>query len=262
MRCRRHYFHQDNEVFYYVSEYLDGIVPPDNLSREQTSTLVIERLKLIALFAERYKNVGLFPFMSMYSLFELSPYDELVGIDEKQDNLNQLVQVLRDCDEEQLASKIQKENLALRNKLLEFYMELPRCVFQGDENWGNMIVDENYHIQGLFDFNMAGTDVIVNYFANNALMEPRFLEEDFLDKLSAEDIFKKTIQAFQKNTKMLEEYFSFSEMEKEAYKLYARIVLISSYPNVSAFQYFIKNEKYKEKAIELLNYYVDGKWNI
>lgn len=254
--------HQDNNIFYYMSEYLDGMIPPDELTEEQTSILVKERLIMIAAFAEKYKNKGLFPFMSMYSLFELSPYDELIGIDEKQDNLNQLVQALKNCEEVDMANKLENINNSIRKQLLEIFKELPRCVFQGDENWGNMIVDENYHIQGLFDFNMAGTDVIVNYFANNALLVPGFLDEEYMNKLDAKEIFQETIKAFQKNTDVLKKHYSFSETELYAYKLYARIVLISSYPNVSAFQYFLKNEKYKEKTIHLLNYFADEDWEI
>lgn len=251
--------HEDNDVFYYVSEYLDGLVPPDELTKEQTRILINERLKLIASFAEKYRDEGFFSFMSMYSLFDLSPYDEPLGIDEKQDNLNQLVQTLRDCNEADMAEKLETLNCEIRDELLRIYKDLPRCVFQGDENWGNLIVDENYHICGLFDFNMAGTDVIVNYFANNALLEPGFLEEEYFAKFSAEWIYKKTMEAFKENTKILESNYNFSELERVAYKLYAKLVLISSYPNLKAFQYFFKNEKYNQKAREVLLYFMDGR---
>ena len=104
--------------------------------------------------------------------------------------------------------------------------------------------------------------MIVNYFANNALLEPSFLDEEYMNKLDAKEIFQETIKAFQKNTDVLKKHYSFSETEMYAYKLYARIVLISSYPNVSAFQYFLKNEKYKEKTIQLLNYFADEDWEM
>ena len=254
--------HPYNEMFYYLSEYLDGDIPSDEMSEEQAGILVRERLKLISSFADRYKNNGLLPFMSMYSIFELCPSDELAGIDEKQDNLNRLVKTLRDCNEEQMADKLEAVDQKVRNELLLLYKELPRCSFQGDENWQNIIVDENYHIQGLYDFNMAGTDVIVNYFANNALLAPDFLDEENMTELSAGEIFKKTLEAFGENTKVLEEYYSFSETEKLAYKLYARIVLISGCPNVCAFCYFLKNEEYKEKGKELLGLFAEGNLDI
>lgn len=250
--------HQDNEMIYYVSEYLDGMTPSDEMSEEQEATLVRERLQLISSFAAKYKNVGLLPFMSMYSIIELSPDDELIGMDEKQANLNQFVQVLRNCGEEQMADHIEKVNEETRDKLLRFYKELPRCSFQGDENWQNLIIDEKYHIQGLFDFNMAGTDVIVNYFANNALLEPDYLDEEHMTKLSAAEIFQMTLDAFRENTKVLEAHYNFSEMEKIAYTLYARIVLISAFPNVCAFRYFLQKEEYKEKAKVLLGCFADS----
>ena len=203
--------HQDNEMIYYVSEYLDGMTPSDEMSEEQEATLVRERLQLISSFAAKYKNEGLLPFMSMYSIIELSPDDELIGMDEKQ---------------------------------------------------ANLIIDEKYHIQGLFDFNMAGTDVVVNYFANNALLEPDYLDEEHMTKLSAVEIFQMTLDAFRENTKVLEAHYNFSEMEKIAYTLYARIVLTSAFPNVCAFRYFLQKEEYKEKAKVLLGYFADSNLTI
>ena len=56
-----------------------------------------------------------------------------------------------------LAEKLADKNSAVRGELLGFYAGLPRCVFQGDENFSNVLVDGSGHFTGLIDFNMSGT---------------------------------------------------------------------------------------------------------
>ena len=74
----------------YLSEYLDYELA-DNVKETCRERLIEERVVLVSKFAEKYKNVDLIDTMSMYSLFELSPYDKEIGIDEKQDNFNNFI---------------------------------------------------------------------------------------------------------------------------------------------------------------------------
>lgn len=254
--------HKMERCFYYVSEYVDGIIPPEKLTEEQSRILVQERLRLIAEFAQANKDIDLSKVMSMYSVFELSPYDELTGIDEKQDNLNTLVEALLESDNTEMAQKIKNCNDIIRKELLKTHKILPRCVFQGDENWKNVCIDDDFHIVGLFDFNMAGTDVIVNYLANNALLEPSFLTEEEFQKNTAENIFQKTIDAFHDNTRIICRYYSFSQEELTYYYLYGKMIMLSSFPNVSAFKYFLRRNETKEKVLDLLNLIMAAKLHI
>lgn len=75
----------------YLSEYLDETVA-DDVKAECLEELRTQRRIFIARFAEKYRNVDLTETVSMYSIFDLSPYDKLDGleIDEKQDNFNHL----------------------------------------------------------------------------------------------------------------------------------------------------------------------------
>lgn len=154
----------------YLSEYLDETVA-DDVKDECLEELRTQRRIFIARFAEKYRNVDLTETVSMYSIFDLSPYDKLDGleIDEKQDNFNHLTADLQKAGEYALAERLVQENERIRRELRSFYKELPRCVFQGDENFSNLCVDENRRISGLFDFNMSGTEVIANYLANAAM---------------------------------------------------------------------------------------------
>ena len=60
------------------------------------------------------------------------------------------------------------------------------------------------------------------------------------------------ITAFKDNTTLIQNYYEFEELELQAYKKYAWISLISGYWNQYAFCEYLKNDKYKNKIIELL----------
>lgn len=68
----------------YLSEYLDETVA-DDVKDGCLEELRTQRRIFIARFAEKYRNVDLTETVSMYSIFDLSPYDKLDGleIDEK-----------------------------------------------------------------------------------------------------------------------------------------------------------------------------------
>lgn len=50
-----------------------------------------------------------------------------------------------------------------RSKLELIYRQLPTSVFQADLNTSNILLDENQKFVGVFDFNLCGKDVFLNY---------------------------------------------------------------------------------------------------
>ena len=64
-------------------------------------------------------------------------------IDEKQENLDNLIKKLKEKGYNKLASKLVDENIKARNKIELSLNELPRCVYQGDLNYSNILVDDN-----------------------------------------------------------------------------------------------------------------------
>ena len=50
-----------------------------------------------------------------------------------------------------------------RCALQEIYHQLPTSVFQADLNSSNILVDENGSFAGVYDFNLSGKDVLLNY---------------------------------------------------------------------------------------------------
>ena len=242
----------------YLSEYLDLPLAEDVKFRCRED-LIRQRLVFISRFAQTFKNVDLVETVSMFSIFDLAPYDKLSGldIDEKQENLNQLVADLTQAGYVELAQKVNAENEELRRQLKPNYKELPRCVFQGDENFSNLCVDENDQIVGLFDFNMSGTEVIANYLANNAFMGHFCYEDEILDKHTPKEVLQILLDGFRRSTALIREHYYFTDQEYSAYLNYGKIAMISAYWNTSTFAEYLKQEKYKEKIAAIIALILD-----
>ena len=239
--------------FCYLSEYLDYPLA-DDVKHRCREVLRRQRVIFVAKFAEAFKNVDLIETVSMYSIFDLSPYDQLSGlnIDEKQENLEQLVADLKQAGYEELAEKLNAQNEEIRNRLKPIYKDLPRCVFQGDENFSNLCVDERDQINGLFDFNMSGTEVNANYLANIAFQGNFYYEDEIMDKHTPKEILQMLLDAYHRGTELICQHYTFTEQELFAYRLYSKIAMISAYWNTSAFGEYLQQEKYKEKIAEII----------
>ena len=70
------------------------------------------------------------------------------GVDEKQDNFDRLISLLRSEKEDGLANRLEARHADIRRKLKAVYRKLPRCVFQGDENFSNVLIDDQQHFVG------------------------------------------------------------------------------------------------------------------
>lgn len=250
------YLFEYKGFYCYLSEYLDYELA-EHVMDKCVKEIQKARVIFVARFAEAYKNIDLVDTMSMHSIFELSPYDQSIGMDGKQESFNILIHDLEEAKEFGLADRLKVSYERDRRELLSFYKELPRCVFQGDENFSNLCVDENNHIIGLFDFNMSGTDVIANYLTYIAFQGNFFYTDEMMEQYSAQEILDMLMKAFRESTSLIKQYYNFNDMELKAYKLYARILMISAPWNQEAFSEYLKNDKYKEKIIELL-YLIEG----
>ena len=226
------FFHRWGELQVYLSEYIDlPTADKAGLSQAEKDALRGEVILSIARFMERYKGVDLSPTMGMYSLFDLCPYDVPLGMDEKQQNLNDLCAALRKAGEEGLARKLTVRNERVRAQLLAVYRDLPRCVTQADEGFTNVLLDGEKHLAGLIDFNLSGTDVCVNLIANNAVLDV----DDLGDKpFDPADAVEQMLAGFRRNAARMLAAYRASEAERDALAGYAWIALVSQYPNARA----------------------------
>ena len=244
------FFHRWGELTAYCSEYADmPLADEAELTEEQKDALRTEVVLFLARFMERYKGVDLIPTMGMYSLFDLCPYDVPEGIDEKQWNMNNLCDALRKIGEDALVQRLEAKNEAVRAQLLAIYRDLPRCVTQGDEGFGNVLLDEENHFTGLIDFNLAGTDVCVNLIANNADFDLDIFHDRPVD---AAEVLERALASYRKNAAMILGVYHATKIERDALADYAWIALASQYPYACAFADRLGKEEALPSTVALL----------
>ena len=87
-----------------------------------------------------------------------------------------------------------------REKLRTVYHKLPTSVFQADLNTTNLLVDKENRFVGIYDFNLCGKDVFLNY-----LMRENFDAD-----------FEKEIRMICDMLEVSSEHYHFSEREKDS----------------------------------------------
>ncbi|MBO4888997.1 MAG: phosphotransferase [Firmicutes bacterium] len=233
----------------YLAEYVDlptaYELKPDPEKEEE---IWLEVLDSVAGFAEEYRDVDLSGTFGMYSLFDLSPFDIPLGIDEKQQNFNSLCEELRKIGETTLVEKLEKKHTEIRKKIRSVYRDLPHCVFQADENLSNVLVDENLHIAGLIDFNLAGTEVIVNQFANLG----GGFKEEVNEPIGAKARMDYAMASYEKYQGRMLKIYHANDLERKAIEWYSWIALVAGWPQVCFFLEGLKNEALKDEILELL----------
>ncbi|MBO4838158.1 MAG: phosphotransferase [Lachnospiraceae bacterium] len=251
------FFHARGPLSVYLAEYADFPLMYDLMQekppRIDSAALWQEVLDSVALFAERYRNVDLSGTMGMYSLFDLSPFDKEEGIDEKQQNFDRLIRALNDIGETSLAARLTQKHDAVRAALRAVYKSLPRCVFQGDENSSNVLVRPDGHLAGFIDFNLSGTEVIVNQFAN---LGGGFLEE-VEEPVGAAVRLEHALADYRRYQGRMMTLYHATETEKTALGGYTWIALAAGWPQVCFFLDGLKNEKLKDEVLELLGMLAD-----
>ena len=131
---------------------------------------------------------------SGYCLFEpFSPGDQ---VDEVMENALKWKRIADSLPTEfsRQVGRIWREWNGNREALKELYRDLPTSVFQGDLNATNLLVDEDGRFMGVYDFNLCGKDVLLNY-----LMRENNRSEKIPEVL-----------------KIVSEHYRFSEKEKRA----------------------------------------------
>ncbi|MCH5286246.1 MAG: phosphotransferase [Christensenellaceae bacterium] len=243
------YLHPWKQLVCYLSEYVD-LPLADDAELLDEDRLILEVAESVARFAETYRDIDLSETMGMYSLFDLSPFDIPNGIDEKQDNFNQLMALLRDEKEDGLAERLEARHADIRGKLKAVYRELPRCVFQGDENLSNVLIDDSQHFAGFIDFNLAGTDVIVNQLANLAGFD---YDEKQTEPEGAQARLAFAIRYFQERIGCMLRAYHASDKERQALTWYAWIVMVAQWPTFCFFRYAIQGKTLKKEICEVLS---------
>lgn len=100
--------------------------------------------------------------------------------------------------------------LGARRELKKIYHELPTSVFQADINDTNVLLDEEGNFKGVYDFNIGGREVYINYIVRQA---PYVSTAETYERLEDDDIFlERVLHALD----IAKKAYSFSDLEKKA----------------------------------------------
>ena len=242
------FLHPWKQMICYLSEYIDRPLAGDKKLADG-ERLVHEVQESVAGFAAEYSGVDLSETMGMYSLFDLSPFDIPNGIDEKEDNFNQLIVLLRSEKEDCLAERLIERHAQVRKNLKAVYRNLPRCVFQGDENFSNVLIDENERFIGFIDFNLAGTEVIVNQLVNLAGFD---YDEKHAEPEGAQTRLTFAVNGFKKDMNRMLRIYHATESEMQAMRWYAWIVMTAKWPALCYFRECMKGAL-RNEILEMLS---------
>lgn len=153
---------------------------------------------MTARIAARYLDYTSYP--SGYCLFEtFCPSDETDEVLENALRWKEYTETLPDEFGEQVQRiwLLWTEN---RKNLESVYKTLPTSVFQADLNLSNVLLDETGKFVGVYDFNLCGKEVFLNYLFRE------IYDSDFRQEL---DEILKALQTVSK-------YYNFSDTEKNA----------------------------------------------
>lgn len=206
-----------------------------------------EVLAHVGKFAAKYSEIDLVPIYSMWSIIDLSPFDQTV--DEKQENLDLLAENLNKHGYFKMAKLLIDTNKEARNNINKVFSKLPRCVYQGDLNPSNILVDKDKHFIGIIDFNMYGTEVNINCFLNECMY---YLSEEDFEQLAANEIANKMNLVQNELLQTILESYELNKLEEKIINDYKRIIDISFYPNVMLWLKLLDDNKHTEKVITLI----------
>lgn len=147
---------------------------------------------------------------SAYCMFEVfDPADEC---DETTEDAKKWLAIAKTLPEKYLdrVEQIWNNWLEARRELEKIYHKLPASVFQADINDTNVLLDEDGHFKGVYDFNIGGREVYINYIVRQA---PYVSTAETYERLEEDDTFlKRVLHALD----IAKKVYAFSDLEKKA----------------------------------------------
>ena len=126
-----------------------------------------------------------------------------------------------------------------RASLKPLYDALPTSVFQADLNPTNLLVDEDGAFRGVYDFNLCGKDVFLNY----------LMRENY-------DDFEKELEMIRNALRIAGEQYAFTEAEKAAALPIYRCVKPLWFTRVEDLQQAGQDEGKIRRCLDRIEYYL------
>ena len=196
----------------------------------------------------------LVPWHSAYCL-----YDKFSEDDEMNENLEcaqNICKLFREntIGNEEIIDKIWNIYSELRTSFEPEYRALPCAVFQADMNETNVMLTEDEQFVGIIDFNVSGTETILNYALCESWTSPSWEKE--LDNLMNTETLIKANNELAHYMKIIKEHYSFTNAEVEAYPKLYHMIIPFRWPTFCLFRWAIleKKEEYYNDILQWMLY--------
>ncbi|MDR2687711.1 MAG: hypothetical protein LBB75_08150 [Oscillospiraceae bacterium] len=244
------------EFLVYAEEYIDGVIAeaPDAVSDETSDfresgagAAMLESLGLVAA-----NPAPLVPWNTAWCL-----YDKFDDDEETDENAECAVKMT-----EHIASNFPKyapraqailgQYHKLRAAFEPTYRALPKAVFQGDLGPRNVVLTDQGKFKGVCDFNLSGTDTILNVLYCECRSCWSGTEKEKIAMLSAPAAQRahdeRTARFFQRAAK----HYPFTDAEKRAFPMYYNITYPFRWQNYGFLKYHLRKQgkKYVPDVLE------------
>lgn len=201
------------------------------------------------------KHYDMFPYKSGW--VRLEPF----GTQEETDEITECVHVFDNLIREKAPKHIRQweevctlfeEN---KQQLAKIYPKLPTSVFQSDHFGDNLILDREGHFKGVIDYNLAGTDTVINVFLYTVLyggpQEAPQAAEGMLPEynVSSQD---RVMERLLDTLRRLRRFYTFQEVEAQAILPLYKYVTCIEYRQIGLLQKYQRDDKKLELLLDTM----------
>jgi len=240
-----------NGFLVYAEEFIDGViaealdVKDNEMSDFRESDAGIAMLESLGLVA-----INPAPIVPWYTSWCL--YDRFCDDDKSDENSDCAKKITEYISSNFIKYAPRAQAIIIRyNKLrAEFesiYRSLPKAVFQGDLGVNNIVLTQDGEFKGVCDFNLSGTDTVLNMLYCECHSCWSGESEDKVAMLS--NISNQSVHDDQTSRylKYVTKYYTFTDAEKRAFSMYYNITYAFRWQNFSFMMYHMS--KYAEKYL-------------
>jgi hypothetical protein len=143
------------------------------------------------------------------------------------------------------AREILNKYKAMRTAFEAEYRLLPKAVFQGDLNATNILLTDDGKFKGLCDFNLSGTETILNILFCECCGCWNGTEEEKITRLSDVSTQYELDNKAAKELAVVGEYYKFKDNEKSAFTKYYNITYPFRWINYGFYMYHLRESSTK-----------------
>ncbi len=229
-------YYRDLDLIAYVEEgkkypAADEFTPPVNYKNyEEAIFLMIGKIAA--------GPGDLYPWPTAYSLYDVFSAEDKT--DENRQCASEWYQLFSRAvpNRSKVVEEIWRIYRQLRGEFEAEYRSLPKASFQGDLNSSNILLDEKREFVGLIDFNLSGTETILNYCLCESVCK-----EVKLDRLMQPSYLETQDRILKKRLDFIAINYKFTDSERTAYPKLYHLVVPFRWPAFFSFRQAVRENR-------------------